>query len=66
MLLVAKDSRLRSALWIITYLDKRVSYGEGGFGAVSQKLYSMLTRLQMGLIEDKMDWTVELKPAKAY
>ncbi|KAK9902531.1 hypothetical protein M0R45_001468 [Rubus argutus] len=50
----------------ITYLDKRVSYGEGGSGAVSQKLYSVLTRLQMGLIEDKMDWTVELKPAKAY
>ncbi|KAL6222747.1 hypothetical protein ACLB2K_006138 [Fragaria x ananassa] len=50
----------------ITYMDKRVSYGESGFGAVSQKLYSVLTRLQMGLIEDKMDWTVELNPAKAY
>ncbi|KAM5573071.1 hypothetical protein ABKV19_012887 [Rosa sericea] len=50
----------------ITHQDKRVSYGESGFGAVSQKLYSVLTRLQMGLIEDKMDWTVELNPAKAY
>lgn len=39
----------------------RVSYGEGGFGAVSEKLYSVLTRLQMGLTQDKMDWTVELR-----
>ncbi|KAG8641115.1 branched-chain amino acid aminotransferase 2, chloroplastic isoform X2 [Manihot esculenta] len=45
----------------ITYKGKRVSYGEGGFGAVSQQLYTVLTRLQMGLIEDKMNWTVELK-----
>ncbi|CAN6698165.1 unnamed protein product [Malus baccata var. baccata] len=44
----------------ITYLGKKVSYGEGGFGVVSEKLYSVLTRLQMGLSEDKMDWTVEL------
>ncbi|XP_012079469.1 branched-chain amino acid aminotransferase 2, chloroplastic isoform X2 [Jatropha curcas] len=44
----------------ITYKGRRVSYVEGGFGAVSQQLYTVLTRLQMGLIEDKMDWTVEL------
>ncbi|KAK6237827.1 hypothetical protein QUC31_003296 [Theobroma cacao] len=44
----------------ITYKGERVSYGADGFGAVSQQLYSVLTRLQMGLIEDKMDWTVEL------
>ncbi|ESR39394.1 Branched-chain-amino-acid aminotransferase 3 [Citrus sinensis] len=44
----------------ITYLGKRVSYGEGGFGAVSQQLYSVLTQLQMGLIADKMNWTLEL------
>ncbi|KAI9165666.1 hypothetical protein LWI28_018268 [Acer negundo] len=44
----------------ITYLGKRVSYGEGGFGAVSQQLYSVLTSLQMGLIEDTMNWTFEL------
>ncbi|KAL9378693.1 hypothetical protein Peur_030028 [Populus x canadensis] len=44
----------------ITYKGKRVSYGEEGFGAVSQQLYSVLTKLQMGLIEDKMNWTVEL------
>jgi branched-chain amino acid aminotransferase len=39
----------------------RVSYRDGGIGVVSQQLYSVLTRLQMGLIEDKMDWTVELR-----
>ncbi|KAG8478467.1 hypothetical protein CXB51_028374 [Gossypium anomalum] len=44
----------------ITYKGKRVSYGVDGFGAVAQQLYSVLTRLQMGLIDDKMDWTVEL------
>ncbi|KAK0603267.1 hypothetical protein LWI29_003201 [Acer saccharum] len=44
----------------ITYLGKRVSYGEGGFGAVSQQLYSVLTSLQMGLVEDTMNWTMEL------
>lgn len=44
----------------ITYLGKRVSYAEGGFGAVSQQLYSVLTQLQMGLIADKMNWTLEL------
>lgn len=44
----------------ITYKGKRVSYGADGFGAVSQQLYSVLTRLQMGLIDDKMNWTVEL------
>lgn len=44
----------------ITYLGKRVSYGDGGFGAVSQQLYSVLTQLQMGLIADTMNWTLEL------
>lgn len=44
----------------ITYLGKRVSYLNGGVGVVSQQLYSVLTRLQMGLIEDEMGWTVEL------
>ncbi|XP_012492026.1 branched-chain amino acid aminotransferase 2, chloroplastic isoform X1 [Gossypium raimondii] len=44
----------------ITYKGKRVPYGVDGFGAVAQQLYSVLTRLQMGLIDDKMNWTVEL------
>ncbi|XP_020978567.1 branched-chain amino acid aminotransferase 2, chloroplastic isoform X3 [Arachis ipaensis] len=44
----------------VTYLGNRVSYGEG-IGAVSQELYSVLTRLQMGITEDVMNWTVELR-----
>ncbi|KAL1354530.1 hypothetical protein HN51_068340 [Arachis hypogaea] len=44
----------------VTYLGNRVSYGEG-IGAVSQQLYSVLTRLQMGITEDVMNWTVELR-----
>ncbi|CAA0839697.1 Branched-chain-amino-acid aminotransferase 5-chloroplastic [Striga hermonthica] len=45
----------------ITYLNKRVSYGNEGVGRVSQQLYSALTSLQMGLSEDKMGWVMELK-----
>ncbi|XP_071704950.1 branched-chain amino acid aminotransferase 2, chloroplastic-like [Rutidosis leptorrhynchoides] len=45
----------------ITYQGKRVAYGSGGVGLVSRQLYAGLTRLQMGLAEDKMGWTVELK-----
>ncbi|MED6152176.1 Branched-chain-amino-acid aminotransferase, mitochondrial [Stylosanthes scabra] len=44
----------------VTYHGKRVSYGEG-IGAVSQQLYNTLTRLQMGLTEDVMNWTLELR-----
>ena len=39
----------------------RVSYRDGGIGTVSQQLYTALTRLQMGLTKDEMNWTVELK-----
>ncbi|GAB2283060.1 Branched-chain-amino-acid aminotransferase, mitochondrial [Dionaea muscipula] len=45
----------------ITYLGERVTYCDGGIGAVSQQLYTALTRLQMGLVEDKMGWIVEIK-----
>lgn len=38
----------------------RVSYGDG-IGVVSQQLYTVLTRLQMGLSADEMNWTVELR-----
>ncbi|XP_043711883.1 branched-chain amino acid aminotransferase 2, chloroplastic-like isoform X2 [Telopea speciosissima] len=43
----------------ITYQGKRVEYRTGD-GSVSQKLYLTLTGIQMGLIEDKMGWTVEI------
>ena len=38
----------------------RVTYGDG-IGVVAQQLYTVLTRLQMGLTEDEMNWTVELR-----
>ncbi|OAY75721.1 Branched-chain-amino-acid aminotransferase 3, chloroplastic [Ananas comosus] len=44
----------------ITYLGKRVDYGNQGVGVVAQQLYSSLTSLQMGLVEDTMGWTLKL------
>ncbi|CAL4912120.1 unnamed protein product [Urochloa decumbens] len=44
----------------ITYLGKRVEYGNQGVGVVSQQLSKSLTGLQMGLVEDCMGWTVRL------
>ncbi|KAH7523779.1 hypothetical protein FEM48_Zijuj06G0048300 [Ziziphus jujuba var. spinosa] len=46
----------------ITFMDKRVFYGETGFGQVSEQLYLALSSLQMGLTEDTMGWTVTLNP----
>ncbi|XP_058080805.1 branched-chain amino acid aminotransferase 2, chloroplastic-like isoform X2 [Magnolia sinica] len=43
----------------IMYHGKRVEY-RSGVETVSQKLYSALTSIQMGLVEDKMGWTVEI------
>ncbi|XP_042512729.1 branched-chain-amino-acid aminotransferase 5, chloroplastic-like [Macadamia integrifolia] len=45
----------------VTYLGKSVSFVDREVGVVSQQLYATLTSLQMGLSEDKMGWTVELK-----
>lgn len=44
----------------VTYLGKRVSYGDGGVGAVTKQLYEALSNIQMGITEDPMGWTVEL------
>ncbi|XP_021284057.1 branched-chain amino acid aminotransferase 2, chloroplastic-like [Herrania umbratica] len=44
----------------VTYMDKRVDYGDSGF-AVSQQLYSALTNIQMGLTDDTMGWTTVLQ-----
>lgn len=43
----------------------RIAYGSNGVGIVSQKLYSALTSLQMGITEDKMGWIVELNWSKS-
>ena len=42
------------------YTGFRVEYGSRGVGMVSRQLFSALTNLQMGLSEDKMNWTMEL------
>ncbi|CAL0311604.1 unnamed protein product [Lupinus luteus] len=44
----------------VTHLGKRISYGNG-VGAVTRQLHASLTRLQMGLIADEMNWTLELR-----
>ncbi|KAL6012851.1 Branched-chain-amino-acid aminotransferase, mitochondrial [Asimina triloba] len=43
----------------VTYLGKRVEY-RCGDGTVSEKLRSALTSIQMGHVEDKMSWMVEI------
>ncbi|OAY51058.1 branched-chain-amino-acid aminotransferase 2, chloroplastic [Manihot esculenta] len=43
----------------ITYQDKRIEYRTGAH-SVSRKLHSTLIGIQMGLIEDKKGWTVEI------
>ncbi|CAM8894421.1 unnamed protein product [Rhodiola kirilowii] len=45
----------------VTYQDKRYTYKDGGTGIITQQLYSDLTRLQMGVTEDRMKWTMELQ-----
>jgi hypothetical protein len=43
------------------FLLFRVEYdGNHGVGVVSQQLYTSLTGIQMGLLEDRMGWTVQL------
>ncbi|KAM3409608.1 hypothetical protein ACQJBY_002102 [Aegilops geniculata] len=45
----------------ITYQGKRIEYaGNQGVGAVSRQLYTSLTSLQMGQVEDPIGWTVQL------
>lgn len=44
----------------VTYMGKRVEYGNQGVGVVSQQLYKSLTSLQMGNVEDWMGWTMQL------
>nr|XP_018685144.1 PREDICTED: branched-chain-amino-acid aminotransferase 2, chloroplastic isoform X3 [Musa acuminata subsp. malaccensis] len=44
----------------ITYQDQRYEY-KTGTETVTQKLYNILTAIQMGLVEDRKNWTVEIK-----
>ncbi|XP_051218667.1 branched-chain amino acid aminotransferase 2, chloroplastic isoform X2 [Lolium perenne] len=49
-----------SPVGCIVYHGRRVEYGNGKVGAVSQQLYSALTAIQKGLAEDSMGWSVQL------
>ena len=45
----------------ITYHDKVVTYSKNDeVGPVSQKLYDTLTSIQLGKIEDKFSWNLEI------
>ncbi|KFK35950.1 hypothetical protein AALP_AA4G059400 [Arabis alpina] len=47
------------AVETVTYKDKKVKY-KTGEEALSTKLYTMLTDIQMGIVEDKKGWMVEI------
>nr|XP_015633613.1 branched-chain-amino-acid aminotransferase 3, chloroplastic isoform X1 [Oryza sativa Japonica Group]XP_015633614.1 branched-chain-amino-acid aminotransferase 3, chloroplastic isoform X1 [Oryza sativa Japonica Group] len=49
-----------SSVGCIVYQGRRVEYGNQKFRTVSQQLYSALTAIQKGLVEDSMGWTVQL------
>ena len=38
----------------------RCQFGDGKCGPVLEELYAQLTGLQMGQIEDKLGWTVQI------
>nr|CAD1844762.1 unnamed protein product [Ananas comosus var. bracteatus] len=46
--------------FVLISILHRVAYGNCGVGVVSKQLYSIITSLQMGLVEDTMGWTVRL------
>lgn len=45
----------------LRYEDDVFQIGDGGIGQISQKLYDTVTGIQLGKIEDKYGWTVEVK-----
>uniref|UniRef100_A0ACD5UCZ2 Uncharacterized protein n=1 Tax=Avena sativa TaxID=4498 RepID=A0ACD5UCZ2_AVESA len=49
-----------SPVGCVVYHGRRVEYGNGKVGAVSQQLYSALTAIQKGVAEDSMGWVVQL------
>ncbi|MFC2150455.1 aminotransferase class IV, partial [Calditrichota bacterium] len=44
----------------ITFRDQTVTYTDDKVGEISGKLYEHLTRIQLGLEEDKHGWTREI------
>ena len=50
-----------SPVGMLRYGEERMQIQDGGIGQLSQKLYDTLTGIQLGEIEDKYNWTVEVK-----
>ena len=42
--------------------DREIVINDGKIGTLSQKLYDMLSGIQLGKLEDKFEWTVEVEP----
>ncbi|CAD5315106.1 unnamed protein product [Arabidopsis thaliana] len=51
------------AVETVTFHDKKVKYRTGE-AALSTKLHSMLTNIQMGVVEDKKGWMVDIDPCQ--
>ena len=45
----------------LRFKDHVMQIKDGGIGEISQKLYDTITGIQLGEIEDKNNWTVEVK-----
>ncbi len=45
----------------LRYVDEVFQIGDGNIGEVSQRLYDTITGIQLGKLEDDMNWTVEVK-----
>ncbi|MEL7656650.1 MAG: branched-chain amino acid aminotransferase [Bacillota bacterium] len=44
----------------LRWTDKTITINEGKIGDLSQKLYDVLSGIQLGKVEDKFGWTVEV------
>lgn len=46
----------------LCWKDQKIVINENRIGALSQKLYDVLSGIQLGKVEDKFGWTVEVEP----
>lgn len=46
----------------LRWKDRKIIINEGKIGTLSQKLYDVLSGIQLGKVEDKFGWTVEIEP----
>lgn len=45
----------------LRWIDNIMTVGNGDIGELTHKLYNTITNIQTGIIEDDMNWTVEVK-----